>query len=277
MLSNRNASRRKLAAIYGEVPLGTTATTRSGDVGTVTAIDDEGNLRVQFRGSIQGTYAPNEVTLDLPSVEAAESKWQTEGASFSFAARDYPELDDILSQPSPVINQPSSAGTAKRVSLWASRKTASNDGTCDYCGGFGMAPGGVPCPECGGSGHGGNGGGFFEPTPLVDPYGGVCGGCGAAPGEPCDDAVHDLRDKMGSKTADHGDDYVLNYQKGQNGHDPYAPIREYEYEHDGGTRARRIRCTAPGCEWSLDSRGLRSGDAVDRWVEHAQEQTDQGR
>ena len=94
----------QLDAIYGDIPIGTTATTRAGERATVVAVDEDKQLTLDFGNATLAKYYPNEVTLDTQSSIEQHPKWQTTGAELHVATMDYPELEDILSQPPPAIS-----------------------------------------------------------------------------------------------------------------------------------------------------------------------------
>jgi hypothetical protein len=141
-----------------ELPaIGSFATTRDGHYGQVIAHED-GQMRLQFAGSIQGLYAPDEVTINKAAANcphcghsghgerkcgawtrgipehpceckgsaAKESKWQTAGTPLSLAAHDYPELEGILNEPAPAISQQTQ--DSGRVSVWGSKTATTQYG-----------------------------------------------------------------------------------------------------------------------------------------------------
>jgi len=115
----RQTSYRRIAAELP--PLGTLATTRRGEVGEVIAHEDD-QARLQFAGSVQGLYAPDEITWQVVGAQT-EGKWQTEGAELHLADRDYPELADILNRPAPAIVQ-----EGNEWGRTASKSDGNNDG-----------------------------------------------------------------------------------------------------------------------------------------------------
>ena len=153
----------QLDAIYGDIPVGTTATTRAGERATVVAVDEDKQLTLDFGNATLAKYYPNEVTLDAQSSIEQHSKWQTTGAELHVATVDYPELEDILSQPPPAISVAASKtvvgyGADQFVNDLIGGGSTNIGETCPNCNGDGFIDTGAAtytneCPTCNGSGQ----------------------------------------------------------------------------------------------------------------------------
>ena len=144
-------------------PVDSTVVTRDGKYATVIEHLEEGQIRLQFAGSVQGIEFYADVTPTVTASTPTEGKWVTSGEEFHFAAQDYPELEEILDAPRPMVSQTSDTAP-KRVSLWASKTAGPVTPVPDIYEGTGIKGNNAVdyyrCKDCGGQ--------YTVPVPHVE-------------------------------------------------------------------------------------------------------------